>query len=182
MRDALNELARRRAPRGFDEVLAGAAASAERDAAARDAGGDDLDTIPFVTSEPVARRQSLSSMIAAAGLSWRVEQHPLEAVVEREQQSRRVPVPRHVANVRSDTRASYPRVKKKQLQPKWFRSQVLSRGKCGGVAGGVESLEEAVEVVAGERPLERLRDLAVVLVEVEQPFGERVERVEVVGG
>jgi len=64
MRDALNELARRRAPRGFDEVLAGAAASAERDA-----GGDDLDTIPFVTSEPVARRQSLSSMIAAAGVA-----------------------------------------------------------------------------------------------------------------
>ena len=46
-----------------------------------------------------------ASMIAAAGLGWRVEQHPLEAVVEREQQSRRVPVPRHVANVRSDTGA-----------------------------------------------------------------------------
>jgi hypothetical protein len=69
MRDALNELARRGAPRGFDEVLKGAAASAERDAAARDAGGDDLDTIPFVTAEPVARRQSLSSMIAAAGVA-----------------------------------------------------------------------------------------------------------------
>jgi hypothetical protein len=45
-----------------------------------------------------------ASMIAAAGLDWRVEQHPLEAVVEREYQSVRVPVPRHVANVRSDTR------------------------------------------------------------------------------
>jgi phage/plasmid-like protein (TIGR03299 family) len=44
-----------------------------------------------------------ASMIAAAGLDWRVEQHPLEAVVEREYQSARVPVPRHVANVRSDT-------------------------------------------------------------------------------
>jgi phage/plasmid-like protein (TIGR03299 family) len=46
-----------------------------------------------------------ASMIAAAGLDWSVEQHPLEAVVEREYQSLRVPVPRHVANVRSDTRA-----------------------------------------------------------------------------
>jgi phage/plasmid-like protein (TIGR03299 family) len=44
-------------------------------------------------------------MIAAAGLDWRVEQHPLEAVVEREYQPLRVPVPRHVANVRSDTHA-----------------------------------------------------------------------------
>ncbi len=46
-----------------------------------------------------------ASMIAAAGLDWLVEQHPLEAVVEREYQSLRVPVPRHVANVTSDTRA-----------------------------------------------------------------------------
>src|SRR5213594_4138722 len=46
-----------------------------------------------------------ASMIAAAGLDWSVEQHPLEAVVEREYQSLRVPVPRHVATVRSDTRA-----------------------------------------------------------------------------
>jgi phage/plasmid-like protein (TIGR03299 family) len=45
-----------------------------------------------------------ASMIAAAGLDWRVEQYALEAVVEREYQSLRVPVPRHVANVRSDTR------------------------------------------------------------------------------
>jgi phage/plasmid-like protein (TIGR03299 family) len=48
--------------------------------------------------------QDAASMIAAAGLDWWVEQHPLEAVVEREYQSLRVPVPRHVANVRSDTR------------------------------------------------------------------------------
>jgi hypothetical protein len=46
-----------------------------------------------------------ASMITAAGLDWAVEQHPLEAVVEREHQSARLPVPRHVANVRSDTRA-----------------------------------------------------------------------------
>jgi len=46
-----------------------------------------------------------ASMIAAAGLGWTVEQHPLEAVVQREYQALRVPVPRHVANVRSDTRA-----------------------------------------------------------------------------
>src|SRR6266508_2936953 len=44
-----------------------------------------------------------ASMIAAVGLAWRVEQHPLEAVVASE--SLRVPVPRQVANVRSDTRA-----------------------------------------------------------------------------
>ncbi len=48
---------------------------------------------------------SAAEMIAAAGLGWRVEQHPLEVVVEREYQSLRLPVPRHVANVRSDTRA-----------------------------------------------------------------------------
>ena len=48
--------------------------------------------------------QDAASMVAAAGLGWTVEQHPLEAVVQREYQSVRVPVPRHVANVRSDTR------------------------------------------------------------------------------
>src|SRR6266542_544208 len=52
-----------------------------------------------------AATHSAAEMIAAAGLDWRVEQHPLEAVVEREYQSLRLPVPRHVANVRSDTRA-----------------------------------------------------------------------------
>ncbi|HZR92286.1 MAG TPA: DUF932 domain-containing protein [Gaiellaceae bacterium] len=53
---------------------------------------------------PEAARDA-ASMIAAAGLDWRVEQHRLEAVVEREYRLLRVPVPRHVANVRSDTRA-----------------------------------------------------------------------------
>ena len=43
-----------------------------------------------------------AGMIAAAGLDWRVEQHPLEAVIDGE--ALRVRVPRHVANVRSDTR------------------------------------------------------------------------------
>src|SRR5213080_1005288 len=52
-----------------------------------------------------AATQSAAEMVAAAGLDWSVEQHPLEAVVERESQSLRLPVPRHVANVRSDTRA-----------------------------------------------------------------------------
>src|SRR6266571_4432286 len=52
-----------------------------------------------------AATQSAAAMIAAAGLDWRVEQHPLEAVVEREYEALRLPVPRHVANVRSDTRA-----------------------------------------------------------------------------
>src|SRR5436190_1457897 len=52
-----------------------------------------------------AAANSAAEMVAAAGLDWRVEQHPLEAVVEHESQSLRLPVPRHVANVRSDTRA-----------------------------------------------------------------------------
>jgi hypothetical protein len=51
-----------------------------------------------------AATQNAAEMIAAAGLDWRVEQHPLEAVVEREYQSARLPVPRHVANVRSRSR------------------------------------------------------------------------------
>jgi phage/plasmid-like protein (TIGR03299 family) len=56
------------------------------------------------TVDPAATHGA-AEMIAAAGLDWQIEQHPLEAVVERESQSRRLPVPRHVANVRSDTRA-----------------------------------------------------------------------------
>ena len=61
--------------------------------------GDTLRTI-----DPSAA-QDAAAMIAAAGLDWTVEQHPLEAVVGGEYQTLRVPVPRHVANVRSDTRA-----------------------------------------------------------------------------
>src|SRR5262249_49908845 len=43
----------------------------------------------------------------ASGLAWTVEQHPVEAVVGNPEsgQPSRVPVPRVVANVRSDTRA-----------------------------------------------------------------------------
>src|SRR5262245_43809394 len=52
-----------------------------------------------------AATQSAAEMIAAAGLDWLVEQYPLEAAVERECESLRLSVPRHVANVRSDTRA-----------------------------------------------------------------------------
>ena len=48
---------------------------------------------------------SAATMIAAAGLDWVVERHPLEAVVEREGERLRVPVARHIANVRSDTSA-----------------------------------------------------------------------------
>jgi len=46
-------------------------------------------------------------MIDAAGLVWTVEQHPLEAVLGTPDggDPSRVPVPRVVANVRSDTRA-----------------------------------------------------------------------------
>jgi phage/plasmid-like protein (TIGR03299 family) len=52
-----------------------------------------------------AAANSAGEMVAAAGLDWRVEQHPLEVAVEGKYQSLRLPVPRHVANVRSDTRA-----------------------------------------------------------------------------
>ena len=47
---------------------------------------------------------------------------------------------------------------------------------------GVDSGEEPVEVCAGEGPVERPRDLAVVVGEREEPVGERVEGVEVVRG
>src|SRR5262249_61614554 len=50
---------------------------------------------------------SAAAMIDAAGLAWTVEQHPVEAVLGNAEsgQPSRVPVPRVVANVRSDTRA-----------------------------------------------------------------------------
>jgi phage/plasmid-like protein (TIGR03299 family) len=63
------------------------------------AWGDGLRTVDPQEAHDAA------AMIAAAGLDWSVEQHPLEAVIGREYQTLRVPVPRHVANVRSDTRA-----------------------------------------------------------------------------
>src|SRR5689334_14476823 len=48
---------------------------------------------------------SAAAMIEAAGLAWTVEQHPVEAVLGNpECDPARVPVPRVVANVRSDTR------------------------------------------------------------------------------
>jgi phage/plasmid-like protein (TIGR03299 family) len=46
-----------------------------------------------------------ASMIDAAGLDWIVEQHPLEAAIDRDGELSRVVVERHVANVRSDTSA-----------------------------------------------------------------------------
>jgi phage/plasmid-like protein (TIGR03299 family) len=49
---------------------------------------------------------SAGAMIDAAGLAWTVEQHPLEALLgNSDGEPSRVPVPRVVANVRSDTRA-----------------------------------------------------------------------------
>src|SRR3954447_21038156 len=51
--------------------------------------------------------RSAAAMIDAAGLAWGVDQHPLEAVLSTGDggEACRVPVPRVVANVRSDTRA-----------------------------------------------------------------------------
>jgi phage/plasmid-like protein (TIGR03299 family) len=54
--------------------------------------------------DPRATR-SAEAMIASAGLGWAVEQHPLEAVIDRGGSVQRVPVPKHVANVRSDSGA-----------------------------------------------------------------------------
>src|ERR1700682_2168698 len=50
-------------------------------------------------------RQNAEAMIAAADLGWKVEQHPLEAVVSHGGEALRLAVPKHVANIRSDTRA-----------------------------------------------------------------------------
>ncbi|HEV7524612.1 MAG TPA: hypothetical protein VGP92_06580, partial [Acidimicrobiia bacterium] len=73
MRDALNKLARRGTPRGFEHVLAGAAASAARGSDDDDESpvpAGDLEPIPFVTAEPGARpRRPLGSMVAAAGVA-----------------------------------------------------------------------------------------------------------------
>ena len=49
------------------------------------------------------------------------------------------------------------------------------------MAGHVEPFEQAVEVVSGELPFERLRDLLVVASECEQPFFGGGEVAEVVG-
>jgi phage/plasmid-like protein (TIGR03299 family) len=65
---------------------------------AGDAGwGDAIRTV-----DPAAAR-SAEAMIVAAGLDWAVEQHPLEAVIASGPQVRRVPAPRHVANIRRDS-------------------------------------------------------------------------------
>jgi len=56
------------------------------------------------TVQPDQARDA-AAMVAAADLDWTVEQHPLEALVPRENEPLRVSVPRHVANVRSDTGA-----------------------------------------------------------------------------
>jgi hypothetical protein len=72
MQDALKRLAQRGTPRGFDHVLAGAAASAGH-RTDEDEGGAELgevEPIPFVTSEPVRRaRRPFGSMVAAAGVA-----------------------------------------------------------------------------------------------------------------
>lgn len=73
MHDALNELAGRGTPRGFDDVFAAAKRDAAHAATPVDGSGgaaDDLDPIPFVEAEPVARpRRPMHSAIAAAGVA-----------------------------------------------------------------------------------------------------------------
>src|SRR5262245_51267581 len=74
LHDALNALAGRGTPRGFDDVIA----AAERDAArgslravdGSGANGNDPDPIPFVEAEPMAPpRRPMHSLITAAGLA-----------------------------------------------------------------------------------------------------------------
>ena len=57
---------------------------------------------------------------------------------------------------------------------------MLGRESEGWLAVG-DLVEDAVEVVAGEDPLERSGDLAVVVAEGQQPLGELIERAEAVG-
>ncbi len=53
-----------------------------------------------------ATARTAAEVIEASGLGWTVEQHPVEAVIERpDEPAARVLVPRVVANVRADTRA-----------------------------------------------------------------------------
>jgi hypothetical protein len=65
-----------------------------------DAGWDDA-----VRAVDPRATASAEAMIAAAGLGWTVDQHALEAVLDRGASAQRVPVPKHVANVRSDSGA-----------------------------------------------------------------------------
>ena len=72
MQDAFDELSQRGTPRGFDDVLAGAAASAMHgtDDGDSGAGPGDLEPIPFVTSEARGRaRRPFRAVITAAGVA-----------------------------------------------------------------------------------------------------------------
>jgi hypothetical protein len=75
MHDALNDLAKRGTPRGFDHVLASAAAQAAESGATDETANNetddgDLHTVAFASLEPIRRRRRpLSSMIAAAGIA-----------------------------------------------------------------------------------------------------------------
>jgi len=62
------------------------------------AWGDTLRTIDTSAVHDAA------GMIAAAGLDWSVEKHPLQGAVSHEYQRLRLLLPRHAATVRSDTR------------------------------------------------------------------------------
>src|SRR4051794_41473569 len=70
MDEALEKLAGRGTPRGFEHVLAGAAAAAERSADDPHAPVGDLDPTPLVSSEPrIGRRRPVRSLITAGGVA-----------------------------------------------------------------------------------------------------------------
>lgn len=58
-----------------------------------------------VVRQVASTTRTAEEAITAAGLDWLVEQHPMEAVIERGPEIERVCVPRVLANVRSDTGA-----------------------------------------------------------------------------
>src|SRR4051812_10703732 len=58
-----------------------------------------------VVHEVGSEARCAGDVVSAAGLGWRIEQHPVEAVIDRDGLCARVSIPRVVANVRADTRA-----------------------------------------------------------------------------
>lgn len=67
-----------------------------------------MDGAKVVHGVDSGQARTAAAMIATAGLAWTVEQHPLEAVLGKPDDGgewERVPIPRIVPNVRSDTHA-----------------------------------------------------------------------------